>query len=61
MKRILIFGLSSSYAGVEALILNYVNQLKEAEYDVDFVVAEKEPDYLKKKISKVCEGKGCTE
>ena len=57
MKRILIFGLSSSYAGVEALILNYVNQLKEAEYDVDFVVAEKEPDYLKEKLVRCAKAK----
>ena len=29
VKKVLIFGLSSLYAGVEALILNYVNHLDE--------------------------------
>ena len=40
VKKVLIFGLSSLYAGVEALILNYVNHLDENEYAVDLVVAE---------------------
>ncbi|MFR3493337.1 MAG: glycosyltransferase [Blautia sp.] len=50
MKKVLIFGLSSLYAGVEALILNYVNHLDENEYAVDLVVTERKPEYLDDKL-----------
>ena len=52
MKKVLIFGLSSLYAGVEALILNYVNHLDENEYAmVDLVVTERKPRrYLDDKL-----------
>ena len=50
VKKVLIFGLSSLYAGVEALILNYVNHLDENEYAVDLVVTERKPEYLDDKL-----------
>ena len=46
VKKVLIFGLSSLYAGVEALILNYVNHLDENEYAVDLVVTERKPEIV---------------
>ncbi|WP_373212127.1 glycosyltransferase family 1 protein [Ruminococcus sp. 5_1_39BFAA] len=52
MKKILVYGLSSMYGGVEAFILNYVNYLPEDKYNVELVVMNKEPEYLKERLQR---------
>lgn len=52
MKRILVYGLSSMYGGVEAFILNYVNHLPKDTYAVDLVVMNSIPAYLEEKMNR---------
>ena len=49
MKKILIYGLSNMYGGVEAFILNYVNHLPENKYTVELIVMNRTPQYLGEK------------
>lgn len=50
MKRILFYGLSPLYGGVETFIINCVNYLSEKEYVVDFVVMDQYPEYLEERV-----------
>lgn len=55
MKKILVYGLSCMYGGVEAFILNYVNHLPKDKYTVDLVVMNSIPAYLKDKLTRKAE------
>lgn len=52
MKKILIYGLSNMYGGVEAFILNYVNHLPENKYTVELIVMNRTPQYLGEKLKR---------
>ena len=50
MKKILIYGLSTTFGGVEAFILNYVNHMPAENCKIEFLVMDREPEYLKCKL-----------
>ena len=52
MKKILIYGLSNMYGGVEAFILNYVNHLPENKYTVELIIMNRTPQYLGEKLKR---------
>ena len=52
MKKILIYGLSNMYGGVEAFILNYVNHLPENKYTVELIIMNRTPQYLGEKLTR---------
>lgn len=52
MKKILFYGLSSLYGGVETFIINCVNHLAEEDYTIDFVVMDQYPEYLRERLQR---------
>lgn len=52
MRKILIYGLSGTYGGVEAFVLNNIKHFSEEEYEFEFIVIGEYPKYLKTCLQK---------
>ena len=51
MKRILVFGISSNFGGVESVIFNYGSRLRNNDYVLDYLLINTIPSFLKEYIT----------